>query len=381
MTKVPQCGRCKQPLRGRYIQARRLKLHAHCFTCDRCQQALNQDFHFQDGQLFHPVCYRQQYRLVCTHCQAELEAQWTEFQGKKYHPACYQQFVQPRCYHCQKPISGAYRQDSDALFHPVCYATRHDLFCNLCQQPLTDRYLTDLWGNKGHLHHGNLPTLQCQVCARLISQTTSNGGVQFGDGRVVCGICQITAIDDPQQVQQAKTSVLEQLKTVGFTYIPEYVAVTLAEQHLLQWRMQASPSANIHGYTKTLDRQVPGLGLVREHSIFVLHGLPRVAFMGVLAHELLHVWLQEHRLNHLSKATTEGFCNLGSALIYQNEGSPLAQVLLQRLWEDPDAVYGVGYRQMRPQLEKLGWPGLLAALLKPPAPLSRWQKLAQDWLG
>jgi hypothetical protein len=68
------------------------------------------------------------------------------------------------------------------------------------------------------------------------------------------------------------------------TNIPDYIQVKLDEdQQLINQRLRASATGNIHGYTRTAQRNIPGYGLILEHGIHVLSGLPKVAFKGVLA--------------------------------------------------------------------------------------------------
>ena len=61
----------------------------------------------------------------------------------------------------------------------------------------------------------------------------------------------------------------------------------------------------------------------------------------------------------MGEAATEGFCNIGSRLVYQNDPSPLAKILLDNLEKDPDPIYGDGYRLMLNKLKQIGWENLL----------------------
>lgn len=368
MPPVKRCSRCQAPLGKQYVRADAFLFHPACFRCNHCQGALGQEYHLKNNQLFHPQCSRQALKLNCAHCHKPLGASWLTLDGKKLHEACYQAHYQEHCGVCGGELTGSFSRDAEGkAYHSSCYAENKASRCDGCGQPLVGQFLQDLWGHKLHPHHGGLPTLQCHVCARLISQKTSQGGVQYGDGRVVCGICQISEITTPEQIEQARGLVLQQLKTVGFEYIPNYLAVSLADQRTLQQRLGVGRQTNSHGFTKTLIRDMPGQGKIQEHSIFILYGLPRLQFMGVLAHELLHVWLNERQLNDVwGEKEIEGFCNLATALVYQNDGTPLAGVLMQRLEKDPNPVYGEGYRKMAAKLQKLGWAGLIAEMVNKP---------------
>lgn len=284
------------------------------------------------------------------------------------------------CQQCKAIIEGPYVKDAVGPYHQACYQALHQLQCALCEQAISGPYLQDPWQRKAHPEHGAVPTVQCHVCARLCRADQAK---TLTDQRQVCEICQASEVVTPAQIQRAKQEVLQHLNAVGFAYIPDYVKVEMyAEQALVNERMRASATGNIHGYTRTAQRHIPQYGLILEHSIHVLNGMPRLAFMGVLAHELLHVWIHEQGLKHLSPPQVEGFCNLATALMYTRavtaEDRDLSEVLLQRLQADPDPVYGDGYRLMAQHLERLGWPGLLQAMTQPGALAEPLSSTVQD---
>ncbi|PKL79431.1 MAG: hypothetical protein CVV27_01905, partial [Candidatus Melainabacteria bacterium HGW-Melainabacteria-1] len=349
MSSRQACSACGRALGARFLKAGKLAFHEPCFRCAHCQQVMDQAFTVQQGAIYHLSCYQQKFKLNCAHCARSLGEQWVTFDGKKLYQACYQAHYMPRCVHCGGGIQDRYHADECGHWHVACYEQVKLEPCAACGGPLKGQILLDPWGNRAHARHGSQKTLSCSVCARLVSTKTSQNGMVYGDGRVICGICQITQVAEPAQIQHARQAVLQALSAVGFDYIPDYLAVTLADQRRMNQRLGVHARSNSHGYTKTIEKRHNG-ELIREHSIYVLFGLPRLAFMGVLAHELLHVWLNDRGLQPGSEQVVEGFCNLGTALIYQNDASPLAQVLLQRMADDPDPVYGQGYRLMRTRL-------------------------------
>ncbi|PIQ28547.1 hypothetical protein COW36_12765 [bacterium (Candidatus Blackallbacteria) CG17_big_fil_post_rev_8_21_14_2_50_48_46] len=332
--------------------------------CTRCGKRLGPQAIRAAGKQFHPPCY------ICDSCKKPLEKTFVPRGDKLYHPACHEKLFVPKCTACGQAIQGTYHKDAQGRYHPECYQKLHNLVCSLCQQAIEGPYLQDSWGQKAHPEHPEGPTGQCNVCARLIYASAAGGTHILGDGRLLCAGCHAEQVEGFAATQAAKLAVIAQMHAVGFDYIPDYIQVKRYEdQQLINQRMRASATGNIHGYTRTAQRNIPGYGLILEHSIHILEGLPKVAFMGVLAHELLHVWVNERPLSHLSHEEVEGFCNLGSALICQNalqqEDSALARVLLERMQTDPDPAYGEGYRAMAWRLNKLGWPALLAALQNP----------------
>lgn len=331
-------------------------------VCSRCNKRLGPQAIRVAGKQFHPDCY------LCDHCRKPLADKVVPRASRLYHPVCHDVLFLPRCRHCGEAIQGSYSKDEQGRYHTACYEQLHQLSCAFCSEPLRGSYRYDGWGQKSHPEHAGIAVGQCHVCARLLNPPQSH---HLSDGRLLCGGCQASEVRDFPQIHQAKLEVIAQMQAVGFAYIPDYIKVEWAEdQSLINQRLKASPTGNIHGYTRTAQRHIPGYGVILEHSITIMSGLPRVAFMGVLAHELLHVWIHEQGLRHLSHAEVEGFCNLGTALICHNDGSALAQVLLQRMDADTDPAYGAGYRAMAWRLAQMGWPALLQALHNAERPLA-----------
>ncbi len=329
--------------------------------CKRCQKRLGPQVIRANQTQYHPQCF------ICDSCKKPLEKSFMPRGERLYHPECHEKLFTPRCHHCGEAIQGPYSRDAVGRYHPDCYTQLHHLVCSLCQETIRGTYAYDHWGNKAHTEHSGVKTGICHVCARLMASDASGGGRALNDGRLICGGCHQTEVQDFRQIQQAKLDVIQVMQSVGFAYIPDYIKVELSDdQQLLNERMRASPTGNIHGFTRTSKRLIPGYGEILEHSISVLSGLPRIAFMGVLAHELLHVWIHEQGLSHLSHAEVEGFCNLGTALMLsqalKGPDAALAQVLLQRMEEDPDPAYGDGYRAMAWRRDQLGWSALIEAL-------------------
>ena len=97
------------------------------------------------------------------------------------------------------------------------------------------------------------------------------------------------------------------------------------------------------------------------HKIYMLSDQPRFEFLGTLAHELLHVWQNEHELK-LPPMKCEGLCNMGSYLIYSTDNSPIAQHYIKNLKESPDPIYGEGFRYVFAKYEMSGWRGIIQSV-------------------
>ena len=81
-------------------------------------------------------------------------------------------------------------------------------------------------------------------------------------------------------------------------------------------------------------------------EIKILYGLNIIEFEGVLAHEIIHAWVYKNNLK-FDDMTLEGLWNLGSAIIYRQNGSYLSSLLLSSIENNSDPIYGDGYNKMK----------------------------------
>jgi len=230
------------------------------------------------------------------------------------------------------------------------------LTCTICLQPLIKEYSIDAWQNPFHTHHEN-DGIFCNSCSRIISQGITHGGFRYTDGRHLCSLCQISVVEDDSVIYAAYESVIRQFKAVGIHKIPDDIPIELINLTELTNNFGSQSHGNLKGFTHMAYDQTSK----QSFTIFMLFGLPRIEFEAVLAHELLHVWLHQNQIA-LSLVSTEGFCNLGSYLIYKNDDTHFSSIHIKAMSSSKDIVYGTGYREMKVQLEKLGWKKLISNL-------------------
>ena len=231
----------------------------------------------------------------------------------------------------------------------ICKESDNDILkCTICLRTLTGEYSIDAWKNPFHTHHVK-EGIFCHSCSRIISQGITHGGFRYSDGRHLCSLCQISVVEEDSIIHTAYTSVLSQFNVVGIQHIPSDIPIELI--NLIELNEKCDQAhGNLKGFTHTN----PSDETQSSHTIFILSGLPRIEFEAVLAHELLHVWLQEKQIK-LSPASTEGFCNLGRYLIYQNDNTHFSSIHLKAMDNSKDSIYGIEYRKMKAKLEQKGW--------------------------
>lgn len=359
------CDACKKTIRGQFIRVDKKSYHPRCLVCEKCKKKISGPIHKLDRKLYHPFCFRQEKGLYCAYCNKILDDKWVVSENRNYHQDCLKQyihFLQPKCGICGSGISGRYVSDDSDDYHIECYKNTKLPKCNVCSLPIEDKLLKDPWGNQSHIKHGKTEVRTCSSCSRIISQPTSNGGYEYRDGRSICAICKKTSIETAKQIQPSTEKIVDLFRKVGISGIPtKKIPVYLVDKKKLKKLTNTRHSSNTKGFTKSISKYINGNQIEMNHSVFILSGLPKTEFEGVLAHELLHVWLKESEIE-LSSSNTEGFCNLGSMLVYENSKSKFAQILLENMENDPDRKYGRGYRKMKKKLNKWGWKKLLRNL-------------------
>ena len=295
----------------------------------------------------------------CSYCNKLIEGTYLTSDAKTYHEDCYRDHIQPRCEHCKALISGKYTILDNKKYHSHCYIDNIIPRCDICEDPLHGSYYVDFWKNSYHSYHSDNLS-ECYTCSRLICDALTYGGYELTDGRNLCRICNETAVTDNFLLESSMHTVKRLLAYNGVDDLPENIPVTLVDRETLK-KLAESNSDAMHGFTDLSVQTINGRIVSRESHIYILSHLPFLMFKAVLAHELLHVYLFENGLD-LRSDIREGFCNLGSEMIYKNDNSEFAQFRLRNMMESQDPDYGIGYQKMSRELERKGWSYLLETL-------------------
>ncbi len=348
-----KCIKCKEKIESEYIEIDKKKYHPECFICAKCKKSITGEFTKYKNKFYHLECFEQARKLICDYCKKPITDQWIDHGGKKYHIDCYNINIKPRCKKCGIAIKDKYIKKDDNYYHPECYKQEALPTCSICGKYIDGKYYEDKWGNKAHVSHNGKATQMCNSCGRIISYATSNNGVKYPDGRNLCGICELTAVKTDAKVLKAKHEILTLLKKYGISGIPQSVPVHIVDKSQFRQVAKKSIHPDTYGFAlstvKTKNKKV----VSTIHSIYILYGLPEIQFYGVLAHELMHIWINENDIK-LKLKDLEGFCNLGSAFYYKTNNSKFAKILFERMYENKDRNYGAGFRKIYKKYEKYG---------------------------
>ena len=230
------------------------------------------------------------------------------------------------------------------------------IYCDICSEIIKEKYFEDAWGNRYHSSH-NENAIFCDTCSRIVSTRITGGGFQFNDGRYMCKLCEASMVNTNKLKLESLNTVLELLSKKGINVKTNAIKINLVNRKTLQ--------NSVMSLTKHDSETIKAVTIFDHHKyiINILWGLNQLEFESALAHELLHVWIDFNNIK-LNVGKLEGFCNLGSSLVYSNYNSQLSKLLLNSMEKNNDPIYGRGYRYMNSLLQAHGWEELISILLK-----------------
>ncbi|GAA4410469.1 protein DA1 [Actinokineospora soli] len=97
-------------------------------------------------------------------------------------------------------------------------------------------------------------------------------------------------------------------------------------------------------------------------AVRVMRGLPADLFHRTVAHELGHAWLGETGRRAADAAVEEGLCELISYACLKKLGTPFARSLRDAIVNNPDPVYGDGFRRVHAAVRAHGLARVLTAV-------------------
>lgn len=226
--------------------------------------------------------------------------------------------------------------------------------CTICNEEITTSYRTNRWKQATHSYHD---IHCCASCSRFVKPSD----ICLSDGRHICEFCAPAIVKSQQQIEWVEQQVRPILAQNGIKNLPANIPleiVTTSGMAKIQHRREINPMQ----LGLTLTKGIFGL-LMRSmsHHIYILEGLHKILFAGTLAHEYLHVWQNEHSIK-LPPPRCEGFCNLGSFVIYRSIGNELAHFLYEQLRDSPDPIYGDGFREVKAIYDNAGGKCLMRTL-------------------
>jgi hypothetical protein len=271
------------------------------------------------------------------------------------------------CDYCGRELIGQYTVYNNRNLHDSCYYRHFARICSLCGGVISGQYIFNSWGDVVHaVHIGEYAT--CEYCGRLTAEPLTGKGMRYADGREVCGVCRGTAVTDMDEANLLLDTVLNLLSLHDIEIASDFELLLVDRNEMVQMNPDAGHEAR--GYTG-LKQHSTLFGLVKLQTIkvYALTGMPRSILMGVLAHELMHVWLFTNAPLDMDDALCEGSCEYASYLTLRGSPDGHAQYYLEIQMANEDLVYGGGFRSVRSYVEGVGvdgWLSYLKANSQPP---------------
>lgn len=313
------CSACNKKIESDYLIVGNKHFHPEHFVCGYCQKKLSDTFISENNLFYHADCYTQLNGLTCDLCKKTIKNEYIVFQSKKYHKECYQEIV-PKC--------------------------------NICEKSLTGTFSVDFYGNQYHSVHEKEYS-RCTSCNRLITKLLTNGGKDYPDGRSICNICYPDAIFDDGRISGLLEKVRIKLNSFGISITSENIKMKGVNLQELKKVSGTSFSKSVKGFCETTSEKI-GLGKTKyTHTIYVLNGLPSSNIESIIAHELMHVWINQNTSRNQSKKFIEGSCNYIAYLYLSSQNqSILTKQLIAEIEKDPSTVYGDGFREIKEMFYK-----------------------------
>lgn len=210
--------------------------------------------------------------------------------------------------------------------------------CLICNMAISGRYWIDAWQQTICGCH---KVEYCSSCGRFVKPTD----LHLSDGRCLCSFCQPSVVSLPQHVEWVEKRVRSILSSQGVLDVPQDITIKIVTPMEMA-KLNGKGQINLLQPGLACTSKTVGLFVSRcKHTIYIFDYLPKIKFAGVLAHEMLHAWQHEKGIS-MSPMFTEGFCNLGSYVVYAAINTELSQLFMKNLEEDTDPIYGDGFRKV-----------------------------------
>lgn len=279
---------------------------------------------------------------VCNYCKQKITGEYIIVENKFYHP---NHFL---CSECGKPINGEYVVNENKFYHSDCYTESFVPKCDVCGEPLIGEYFQDLYGNKYHTKHLS-ENKRCDNCDRLISEKITKGGYKLSDGRYLCKLCFDDAVPANSIYDFLLVRVIDKLRNFGINIPKDKIKIQPVDRNGLKKSAGKEYNDRLRGYCKIENIETTyGIETKKKFSavIYVLNKIPQDYTESIIAHELMHVWIDQNTKHNQSKQLEEGSCNFISYKVIIAGNSKNKKDILQLLLNDPDRVYGEGFRKV-----------------------------------
>lgn len=186
----------------------------------------------------------------------------------------------------------------------------------------------------------------CDTCGELTDEAL--GGVTWPDERLACERCLERAVVDDDAAREVFDEAHSELRDLlGLEHLAEARArLELTDRPRLLRLAGEVAHPDLRAFTEILEVVRGDEVESRRFSVHVLKGMPRACLLGILCHELFHVWqtLRGGIRQAVDPAFREGAAQFVQFRVLELRGET---AWTERLLANPDPVYGGGLRRFR----------------------------------
>jgi hypothetical protein len=279
---------------------------------------------------------------ICDYCKQKITDEYLIVEDKYFHPGHF------LCDKCKKPIEGEYVKNENKFYHQDCYKESFVPKCDVCGQALEGEYFRDFYGNKYHARHLKESKI-CDNCGRLISDKITGGGYNLSDGRSICKICYDDAVPSNSVYDYLLIKVINDLRGLGINVPKDKIKIRAVDRTGLKAAAKSEYNDNMRGYCNIENVETTfGRETKRKFSavIYTLNKVPQDYAESTIAHELMHIWINQNTKIKHTPILEEGSCHFISYKYLNIKNFKYKKDIIQSLFNDPTPIYGDGFRKV-----------------------------------
>jgi hypothetical protein len=307
------------------------------------------------------------YTRLCKGCAQPIHGAYLTALNADWHP---EHFC---CVVCEQPVTddSFYVHDTQPC-HQRCYETTLAPRCTICNKALLGKHQRNEWGERFCSDHAK-ELAACSYCGRFVPHVTKRMRRRSIED-IRCAICATTAIESVEQAKLHLPALVDWVEAQGVHFRQKRFRIEVLDRAAFNTR-EGGRRDPLGLTTSTRYLRNKQVDHARVESVAILQGLPRTLFAGVCVHELGHVWLVQHNIVNLPLIDEEGFCELLAYRWYtetpltiapdEAASSPNAgPFYARRIAENPNPVYGDGFRKVQRLADRVGFAQIIKSLLR-----------------
>ena len=201
---------------------------------------------------------------------------------------------------------------------------------------------------------------RCVFCGRPYVEPGPAGWRPFGESTLRCPGCLPGAVETQLDARRWLSVIRREMAGIGVD-LRTRVRVRLVLPEDLDHGRQPSAGGVLLGVTEHV---LYGDGSSEVVEIQIARGQPPLQFGRAVAHEIGHAWLIQHGSRRPDPQIAEGLCELFAHGWLKQQHTELADELRRHLRQNPDPIYGEGFRKVRASVLRNGMSAVLNSLVQ-----------------